>query len=391
MRETCDLPSAIRNVQTEMTPRERVLAAMRRQIPDRVPVDLSWGMTYEALARFRQETGADSPEDYFKIDLRFVSPELAKGWGATPGVDDEGALDPAQAEKEAEFRHYLTDLPMDASITEWGVGHVRGSEYHFVQFAHPLRDAASPGEIAAYPFPAFDEAWRWSRLREQIDAFHARGLCVGGMAASTIFEISWQLRGMELLLADLFLNPEFAAALFDRVAALRCHQAQTLAVLGIDVLVLGDDVAMQAGMMLSPTMWRKWFRPRLAQVIGAARRARPEILILYHSDGNLRAIIPDLIELGVDILNPVQPECMDPAELKREYGDRLSFWGTIGTQTTMPFGTPHQVRDEVKRRMETVGRGGGLLLGPSHSLQPDVPWANILAFFQAVQEYGKYA
>lgn len=356
-----------------MTPRHRVLTAMRRRVPDRVPVDLSWGMTHEALELFRATTGAGNPEDYFGTDVRFVSPELAKGWGATPGVDDEGTLDPAQRDKEAAFRRYLPEMPDGAAITEWGIGHVRGSEYHFVRFIHPLAALDSPDQIAAYPFPSFDQDWRRAHLQKLISNYHTRGLCVGGMAASTIFEIGWQLRGMELLLEDLLLRPEFAAALFDCITAIRCKQARMLAQAGVDVLVLGDDVAMQEGMLLSPAMWREWLYPRLAQVIHAARSRRPDLLILYHSDGDLRAIIPDLIDIGVDILNPVQPECMDPAGLKKEYGDRLSFWGTIATQTTMPFGTPEQVKDEVRRRIETVGQGGGLLLGPSHSLQPDVP------------------
>jgi uroporphyrinogen decarboxylase len=363
---------------------------MHRQVPDRVPVDLSWGMTYEALERFRHETGADDPDDYFRLDVRFVSPELSKGWGATRGVDDAGALDPAQAEKEATFRRYLGDFPPNASITEWGVGHVRESEYHFVRFVHPLADALSPDDIAAYPFPAFDEAWRIERLRDQIDACHERDLCVGGMAASTIFETGWQLRGMERLFEDMLTCRERATALFDRITTIRCAMAQTLVRTGVDVLVLGDDVAMQHEMMMSPALWRQWLRPRLAQVIDAARRIRRDVPVLYHSDGNLNAIIPELIEIGVDILNPVQPECMDPAALKVQFGDRVAFWGTIGTQTTMPFGTPRQVKDEVRRRIETVGRGGGLLLGPSHSLQPDVPWANIMAFFEAAEEYGRY-
>ena len=109
-----------------------------------------------------------------------------------------------------------------------------------------------------------------------------------------------------------------------------------------------------------------------------------------HSDGVIDPIIPELIEIGVDILNPVQPECMDPVQLKREYGNELAFWGTIGTQTTMPFGTPEEVKAVVKERIETVGQGGGLLLAPTHVIEPDVPWENVVAFFEAVEEYGRY-
>ena len=126
----------------------------------------------------------------------------------------------------------------------------------------------------------------------------------------------------------------------------------------------------------------------MAKVIRVAKKIKPEVLVYYHSDGFIEPVIPDLIEIGVDVLNPVQPECMNPVKLKKEYGNRLSFWGTIGTQTTMPFGTPDEVREVVKHMIETVGRGGGLLIAPTHVLEPDVPWENILAFVESVNDYG---
>ena len=115
----------------------------------------------------------------------------------------------------------------------------------------------------------------------------------------------------------------------------------------------------------------------------------PDALLCYHSDGYIEPIIPDLIEIGVDVLNPVQPECMDPAKLKKLYGDKLAFWGTIGIQRTLPFGTPEEVEAEVKERIETVGKGGGLYLSPTHSIAPEVPLENIFALVEAVKEYGR--
>jgi uroporphyrinogen decarboxylase len=143
-------------------------------------------------------------------------------------------------------------------------------------------------------------------------------------------------------------------------------------------------------MIMSPATWREWFKGRLASIIEEAQAVKPGLPIFYHSDGNPEAIIPDLIEIGVTILNPVQPECIDPVMVKRQYGNHLALWGTIGTQTTMPFGTPEQVRAEVKHRIETVGYDGGLVLGPTHSLEPDVPWENIVALYEAIEEYGVY-
>ena len=188
---------------------------------------------------------------------------------------------------------------------------------------------------------------------------------------------------------DLVLNEEFAAFILDRLTEMQCDGMRFIADCDVDVVITGDDMGTQRGMMMSPDMWRKWFKPRMAKVIEAARSVKPDVHVWYHSDGDVRDIIPELIEIGVDVLNPVQPECMDPAELKRLYGDRLNFWGTVGTQTTMPFGTPEEVRRVVRERIETVGKdGGGLLIAPTHVLEPDVPWENVVAFFDAVREFG---
>jgi len=121
----------------------------------------------------------------------------------------------------------------------------------------------------------------------------------------------------------------------------------------------------------------------LAATVAAVKAANPSAFVFYHSDGNVETIIPDLIEVGIDILNPVQPECMDPAAIKRRYGDRMSFWGAVSVQRTMPLGTPDHVRAEVRARIRDVGRGGGLILAPAHVLGPETPWENVVAFFQA--------
>lgn len=206
----------------------------------------------------------------------------------------------------------------------------------------------------------------------------------------TIFEVSWYIRGMENLFSDMMLQPDLAETLLDRITEMRVFQAQTYARADVDILDLGDDVATQRGMLMSPKMWHHWLKPRLARVIGAAKAIKPDILVQYHSDGDCRDVIPELIEVGVDILNPVQPECMDPAEIKTQYGDRLAFSGTVGTQTTMPHGTPAEVKAVVKERIATVGEGGGLLIAPTHVLEPDVPWENVIALVEAVEEYGEY-
>ncbi len=370
-----------------MDSRTRVITAMSRQQPDRVPVDLSWGLSPGILKTFQERTGAADADDYFKTDVRFVGLEISRGFGIDPQDDD---YDPEWEKKVEVFRTFLGELPPQSTITEWGTGHIPGSEHHFTRIVFPLLKATKVEEIKSFPFPAFNENWRLEKAIKTIEAFQERGLCVAGAAACSIFEVSWQIRGLEQLLEDFSLRPELAAILLDRVTEIRCKYVEALVSMGVDLIVLGDDIATQIGMMMSPAMWRRWLKPRLSLIIQTARQIRPDILVFYHSDGNPSAVIPDLIEIGVDILNPVQPECMDPQVLKQKYGDQLAFWGTIGTQTTFPFGTPEDIRSVVRQRIETVGLGGGLLLGPTHMLEPDVPWENILAFFAAVEEFGYY-
>ncbi len=191
---------------------------------------------------------------------------------------------------------------------------------------------------------------------------------------------------MEQFLEDMILYPTFAESLLDILTELGCVMARDFVRAGVDLLVTGDDVAMQHTMMFSPKLWRRMLKPRLARVIRAAKSVNPDIFIYYHSDGKIDPIVPELIEVGVDVLNPVQPECLDPVEVKKKWGQDLSFWGTIGTQTTLPFGTPDEVRQVVRTRKHEIGTGGGLVLAPTHVIEPDVPYENILAFFEAANE-----
>jgi len=152
---------------------------------------------------------------------------------------------------------------------------------------------------------------------------------------------------------------------------------------GADELHTGDDVASQNALMFSREHWREFIKAKWTKVYAAAKEIKPDIQIRYHSDGNITEIIPELIEIGVTILNPLQPECVDVEDIKKKYGDRIVIDGTIGTQTTMPFGTPDDVRECVKKRVETLGQDGALILSPTHILEPEVPIENILAFVES--------
>jgi uroporphyrinogen decarboxylase len=224
-------------------------------------------------------------------------------------------------------------------------------------------------------------------MADAVAAIHASGFASIGHMACTIWETAWYLRSMEDLMADMMDDDPKAEWLLDQITIRSCQRAAAFARSGADILALGDDIGMQHSIMMSLPFYRTWLKPRLAQVIRAARSIKPDMLVMYHSCGYIEPFIPDLIEAGVDILDPVQPECMDFKRLHDLYGAQLSFHGTIGTQTTMPFGTPDDVRRAVFRNLDIAGPKGGLMCAPTHLLEPEVPWANIMAYVDACRDY----
>ena len=148
---------------------------------------------------------------------------------------------------------------------------------------------------------------------------------------------------------------------------------------------LGDDVGAQNKMLISPSMWRRMLKPRMANCIAELKRINPALKVAYHSDGNILPIIPDLIEIGLDVLNPIQPQSMDPAQVAAAFGDKLCFWGSIDEQYTLPFGTPAKVEAEVRTRLQTMGKNGGLILGPTHHVQLDTPMENFWAMVHSIR------
>jgi len=368
-------------------PRERVLLTLKREEPDRVPFDLE-GFNREAMRLFREKTRSDSPDEYFGVEC-----ELQRLYFSATRLDPRERY---LRYHELPPERYVAELPERPAegtftINEWGTAFVVGSNPAYDHFVAPLVGAKSIREIEEYPLPDFSADYRHTHLDEAARRARERGLAADGRMPMTIFEVAWQIRGFNELLTDFLMQEEWAACLLDRITELAVFRARRFARAGVDLIQLGDDVGMEDRMIMSPAMWRKWFKPRLARIIALARAIKPEVLFHYHSDGYVEPIIPDLIEIGINVLNPVQPECMDPAKLKRLYGDRLAFWGTVGIQHTLPFGTPTQVEAEVKERIETVGKGGGLYLSPTHVIAPEVPQENIRAFVDAAKKYGRYS
>jgi len=249
---------------------------------------------------------------------------------------------------------------------------------HMAAHLHTLKEVDSIAQLEALPWPDLEEAAHYADLRPRIEAIHARDRVSVAIMDCTIFEHSWYLRGMDDLFADIMEEEDVGFWLLDFFTRRSTVAVRQLSAAGVDVIRLGDDIGMQQGMLMSPDLWRRVFKPRLAEVIIAAKAAGPA-KILYHSDGNILPVIEDLIEIGVDILNPIQPECMSVHDVLTHYKDRLAFWGMIGTQTTLPFGKPQNVVDAVRNIYQLAAEGARCVIGPTHVIEPDVPWPNLEA------------
>ena len=256
---------------------------------------------------------------------------------------------------------------------------------------NPLARARSLDDLDDFPFPDVSTPYHVENLASQVQDIHGRGLAAGGSLphlGGELFESAWRLRGLENFLLDLVERPDWAGFLLDRLADVARRNAETLARAGIDVLSLGDDVGMPTTMMISPAMWRKFFKPRMAAVIHSARAIKADLRVLFHSDGYIEPIIGDLIEIGVQAIHPVQPEHMDGARIRRQFGPRLALWGTVGHQNTFQWATGDEIRLEVKQRVETLGRGG-LILCPAYDLdESDIYRRNVAAFLEAAAAFG---
>lgn len=352
-----------------VTKRENLISLFKRQGYNEVPVDFSLCPSlYEV---FKRETKETDYEEYFGFPWRSV-----------------GSLR-LNSQNEHLFRQYYKDGLKDGTYIDWyGVAHEPGSAAakHMTRMRHPLEKADSIEQMKEYPFPNFLEA-DGSHQKKQVEEIHARGLAARGRMEVTIWETSWYIRGMEELLVDMMMEDEKAEYLLDKVTEGSCIRIASFASAGVDIVDIGDDIGMQNSIMMSEKLYRTWIKPRIKRVIETAKKINPDIIIKYHSCGYIRPFINDLIEVGVDVLNPVQPECMDFKEIHAEFGDRVSFHGTIGTQTTMPFGSVEDVKREVYRNLNIAGTKGGLFCAPTHLLEPEVPFENILAYVEACKSF----
>jgi uroporphyrinogen decarboxylase len=392
-----------------MTGRERVLTALDHAEPDRVPYDLAstqvTGIAVRACSALRRHLGlaARAPQvcdiiqqicvphrdllDRLRVDTRGLFPLSSHNLPLPEGGE--------------QWRETHRDVGENWEYRdEWGFVHhypkKDGLYYTLVENSLPGMDV-STADVDAVPMPDGGEAWRVAGLREQALRFREEGraVVVKSLCAGLV-EMAERVRGMENFLVDLLVAPEAADRLMERLLEVKLRFWQCcLTELGdvVDVVMEADDYGTQESQLVSPEIFRTLVKPKLKRLFDHIRSLAPEARIFFHSCGSVRPIIPDFIEIGIDVLNPVHITAagMEPHALKRDFGADICFWGGgVETQSVLPTGTPEQVRDDVRRNIEALAPGGGWVFNTVHNIQADVPPENVMAMWETLQEYGVY-
>lgn len=382
-----------------MNSRQRLQLALNHQEADRVPFDLGatvlTSIHHKSYVALRQYLGMpevaprivdifqqivtvdDDIRDRLKVDVRDVAPRSS----ATFRIDV----------KEMPGYSYFYD--------EWGIGWRMPMDggWYYDMFDHPLRAITTTAEIDAFPWPDPTDPARFVGLKER--ARHAaeveqHGVFLGGLSAGIMEMAAW-MRGFENYFADFGNNEQLLSYLMEKVMELKmAYWEIALSEVGeyADAIGEADDFAGQFRMLISPATYRRVVKP-LHKKLFDFIHARTKAKLFFHSCGAIRAVIPDLIEIGVDIINPVQVSAtgMDSAELKREFGKDITFWGGgVDTQRVLGSGSPEEVRSETRRRIEDLAPGGGFVFATVHNIQGNVPAENIMAMWETLQEYGIY-
>lgn len=382
-----------------MTSRQRVQKALNHEIPDRVPIDLGGfqtGIHKRAYTELLTHLGIEDDIsildpvqqlakpceellERFHVDIRYVcahGPDSFRG-----GIE--------QNVRDGKLWHDLKD--------EFGVvWSMPDDQQLYMDISHHPLAEASIKDLADYPFPVGNDPTRFTGIRQQaLELRRQRPYAISTGIGGVVYEICWYMRGLERWFTDMMDNPAFCEALLDKTLAFWIdYYKGFMAELGdlVDVVMIGDDVGGQSGPLFSPEFYRKIVKPRqkkLVQHIKSLTSAK----IWYHTCGSVAEYIPDLLDNGIEILNPVQisADKMDPAELKSKYGDELVLWGgAIDTQHVLPFATPDEVRAHVKQNVEILKPQGGYVFNNVHNIQVGVPAENIVALFDAAYEFGFY-
>lgn len=363
----------------KLTHKERMKIAMQHEEPDRIPYHV---MFVPEVIRMLEERYKEKNKvrNFFQATYCGVSPldillgndMLLLAYGISTG--------------------YYRESKTNSYVDEWGIKWKKipyttrnGVGYYTEIVEFPLAD---DNKIDTYVTPNVENE-NIGYAEKVIKKFGDEYYIVGVINCST-FEGFKYLRGMTQSFVDLVANKDIAQKIMSMLANYHVKLGLKLIDRGVDMLWLADDLGGEHSLSMSPETFREMVKPQIGYMINKFKKRNKDVKIAFHSDGYIEPIIDDLIEVGVDMLHPIQPESMDPTYIKKKYGKKVSMWGTISTQKTLPFGSPRDVGNEVRERIRTCGLGGGFLIAPTHNIQLDVPIENIEAFYYSVEKYGHY-
>jgi uroporphyrinogen decarboxylase len=382
-----------------MTSRERVLCTLQHEEPDRVPIVLgvsnATGIRMKAYQALKQHLGFRGEDRYLYDWPELGTASIDEGVLRRLRSDVRGVLDAHPAELLTRNREREPGTPF---FDSWGIGQVETEPGEWFPAVHPLAEADSLEDLEAYPgWPDPSDTSRVAHVRAQADALAKEGEYAILATPWLLFplERAFGLQGMDRFLLNLASKPDFAEALLRKNAEMcKALMAPFLVELGehVDIIKIGDDLGTQTSLLMSPDMYRTILKPIHADYIEFIKQ-RTDAKVFFHTDGDVFDLIVDFIEIGVDVLNPIQTSAGKMADLKAlksAYGEEIVFCGGIDTHRTLPHGSPMEVAEEVRRVIEILGPGGGFMLAAVHTIMDGVPPENILAMADAVEEFGRY-
>lgn len=382
-----------------MTSRERVLTAINHEQPDRVPVVLgvsnATGIKMKPYKGIKEIIGVQAPDDYIYDWPELGTAQIDEATMRRLHSDVRGVLD---LEPENIRRRNRERDPHSDCIDSWGSGQSEVKPGHWYPGVHPLPDARTVDDLESYQgWPDMTDPTRIAHVREAAKRL-AEENQFAIMATPWLlfpFERAHAMQGLEKFLLNMAIDPEFARALLVKIAGY-CKQLMGpfLEALGenVDIIKIGDDLGTEKSLLISPKMYREILKPIHADFIEFIK-ARTKAKVFFHSDGDVAPLIEDFIEIGVDILNPIQTSAgsmSDLPSLKKQFGDNIVFCGGIDSKNILPNGSTEEVREEVRRVIQILGPGGGCMIGAVHTVMNDVPPENVLAMVDAVEEFGHY-
>jgi len=363
-----------------MNSRERFLIAANGGRPDRIPV--LGTLTPQAAVKVAEHFGIT--DDVEPVDS-FLSTRLSHV-ALVNKLGNDAVIIGSCRESGKETRV----LPDGTSTDEFGFIYTQCGLYGEVT-GRPLANCESVEDVLAYELPNPNDEGRFALANAYFEKYHKDYAIVGDLEA-TIFELAWNLVGLEKFLVDMACEEEYVDVLLDKITDFNMAIALNLVDIGCDMIWLGDDVGMQIGPMIKLELYKKYLLPHMRKIFRAIKSKNPKVRIAYHSCGSVLPFIPSLIDAGMEVLNPIQPMAngMDLGLLKKQYGEKLVFFGGIDIQNVLPNGTPEDVENEVKLRIKQGGADGGFILAPAHNIQADTPVENILMMYEAIFTHGKY-